>query len=762
MLDSYVNWLIRWRFFVILTTLCFVTAATFGTQYLSFKSDYRMFFSEDNPQLIAFDKLQKTFSKSENILFVIAPQQPEVFTPKVLKAVANLTEMAWQIPFANRVDSITNFQHSEAVDDDLSVHDLVENPETLTASQTLKIKNIALNEPLLVNRLISKDGTTTGINVTVRMPENSQNTNVPLIAEKARKMATHIQSIVPGLDIRITGSVMMDNAFGEASEQDGQVLIPVMISIVVISLWILLRSFTATLLTTVIIAFSIAIALGLAGWLKMALSPTSVASPNIILTLAVADCVHLLSGFYRRARGGIDKKQAIMESFKANFYAVLLTSLTTAIGFLSMNFSDAPPFRDLGNITAIGVFSAYILATTFLISMMTFLPVSQRMSVKKKTCAMEGFVAFLIRRTNSILIVSSLLIASLLTFIPSIELNDEFVKYFDKSIDFRVATDFATDRLTGIYYIDFAVDSGQPSGISKPEYINRLEQFSNWLRAQPEVLHVFSITDIIKRLNKNMHGDDPAFYKLTDNKTLTAQYLFLYEMSLPFGLDLNDRIDIDKSSTRLTATLKNLSSQEVLDLENRSRDWIESNGFDIETTYATGTTIMFAHIGQRNIQTMLIGTVIALLLISLILIIALRSIKIGFISLIPNLVPAAMAFGLWGLLVGQVGLAVSVVAAMTLGIVVDDTVHFLSHYLHAKRTLQQNTETAVHYAFSNVGTALLITSFVLVAGFSVLAFSSFEINASMGALTAIAIVFALVADFLFLPTLLLKVERLKK
>jgi predicted RND superfamily exporter protein len=233
-------------------------------------------------------------------------------------------------------------------------------------------------------------------------------------------------------------------------------------------------------------------------------------------------------------------------------------------------------------------------------------------------------------------------------------------------------------------------------------------------------------------------------------------------MSLPFGLDLNDRIDIDKSSTRLTATLKNLSSQEVLNLETRAQEWIVLNGFNPETTYATGTSIMFAHIGQRNIQTMLLGTVIALSLISLILIITLRSIKIGLISLIPNLVPAAMAFGLWGLVVGQVGLAVSVVAAMTLGIVVDDTVHFLSHYQHARQSLKQSTENAVQYAFSNVGSALLVTSFVLVAGFSVLAFSSFEINASMGALTAIAIVFALIADFLFLPSLLLKVEEFKK
>lgn len=761
MLNSYGNWLIRWRVLVVIITLGVVAVVGSGVQHLNFRSDYRMFFSDDNPQLIAFDKLQNTFSKSDNILFVLAPDQGEVFTPAVLKAVETLTDMAWKIPYAIRVDSITNFQHSEAIEDNLSVRSLVDKAEELSQSEAYLLKNIALNEPLLVNRLISPSGSATGINVTVQIPENEQSKKLPLAVSEARHIVDTIQAILPDADIQLTGSVMMDNAFGEASEQDGQILIPLMITIVVITLWMLLRSFIGMLLTVLVIGFSIVVALGLAGWMNIDLSPTSVAAPNIILTLAVADCVHLLSGFYRRARSGTDKATAIIDSLRGNFKPVLLTSVTTAIGFLSMNSSDAPPFRDLGNITAIGVGAAFLLAITFLPALMSVLPLSKRCPVEKKTDWMHRFTSFLIRRKNGILLNSTVVIVALIAFIPSIELNDEFVKYFDQSIDFRTATDFATDNLTGIYYIDYVVDSGTSAGVSDPIYMTRLDGFARWLRNQPETLHVFSITDIIKRLNRNMHGDDPAYYRLPNNRGLTAQYLFLYEMSLPFGLDLNDRIDVDKSATRLTATLKNLSSRQVLDLEHRAQTWLEQNSFDSKTSYGTGTTIMFAHIGQRNIRAMLTGTVIALLLISFILIIALHSIKIGIISLIPNLVPAAMAFGFWGAVVGQVGLAVSVVAAMTLGIVVDDTVHFLTHYLHGKRKLNLSTHNAVQYAFTNVGVALITTSFVLVAGFSVLAFSSFEINSSMGLLTAIAILFALVADFLFLPSLLLKIEEIK-
>jgi len=169
-------------------------------------------------------------------------------------------------------------------------------------------------------------------------------------------------------------------------------------------------------------------------------------------------------------------------------------------------------------------------------------------------------------------------------------------------------------------------------------------------------------------------------------------------------------------------------------------------------------SIMFGNIGMRNIKSMITGTTLALVLISFILIIAFRSVTIGLVSLIPNLLPAAAAFGVWGLLVGEVGVSLSIVISMTLGIVVDDTIHFLSKYLRARREKNLNAADAIRYAFSTVGTALWVTTIVLIAGFSVLAFSSFKMNAGMGLLTAITIGLALALDFLFLPPFLLKIQ----
>ena len=342
---------------------------------------------------------------------------------------------------------------------------------------------------------------------------------------------------------------------------------------------------------------------------------------------------------------------------------------------------------------------------------------------------------------------------------PLNEFNDEFVKYFDESIQFRLDTDYTTENLTGIYTIQYSLNSGESSGVSDPEFLATLERFAQWFRDQPHVIHVNTITDTLKRLNKNLHDDSPEWYRVPEERELAAQYLLLYEMSLPYGLDLNDQINIDKSATRFIVTTESLSTRKTLEMVESARQWILDNGLHREgDVEGSSPNIMFAHITGRNIRSMLVGTTAALVLISLILIVALRSVKLGLISMVPNLLPAALAFGLWGIVVGQIGLSISVVSAMTLGIIVDDTVHFLSKYTRAYREQGMAAEDAVRYAFSTVGMALWVTSLVLIAGFLVLSQSAFQVNSGMGLLTAIVILFALIADFLFLPPLLIRLS----
>ena len=759
MLDRFFRWIIAHPIRVILISLGLVIAATLGAQNLVFKGDYRVFFSDENPQLTAYESMQKIYSKSDNVAFVISPAGEEVFTSAQLEAVRQLTVDAWQIPYSTRVDSIANYQYTFAEQDDLIVEDLVLEGDSLSAEALERIKRVAMNEPQLVNKLVSPEGHVAVVNVTIQLPGLDPVTEGPEVASKVREMAKTFELNNPGATVYLSGMVMMNVAFTEASMDDNATLVPLMFLVVVLAIGLLLRTITGTISTLVIIIASITATMGLAGWSGLYLTGPSASAPTMILTLAVADCIHILATLFYEMRQGVEKRQALLDSLKLNFKPIFLTSITTAIGFLSMNFSDSPPFHDLGNMVATGVMLAFILSNTLFAALLSLLPLKVKVREQEQSEFMERFAGFVVRQRKVLLPGMAVAIVGISLFAPQNELNDDFVTYFDQSVPFRSATDFMQDNLSGMTTLELSVDSQQASGINNPQYLITLDAFTSWLRDQPETDHVNSLTDTFKRLNKNMHGDDPSWHRLPDSQEMAAQYLLLYEMSLPYGLDLNNQVNVDKSATRIIGTFKNITSQEIIDLEQRIYAWFSHHAIDYSVS-VTSPNLMFSHIGQRNVTSMLVGTVAALLLISVLLGIALRSVRYGVLSLIPNLAPAAVGFGFWALYEGQVGLGMSVVVGMTLGIVVDDTVHFLSKYLHARDEKQLNAEQAVRYAFSSVGRALYITTLVLVAGFMILAQSSFKFNADMGLLTAIIILLALIIDFLFLPTLLIKFDHL--
>ena len=759
MISKYAERIVRWRYPVLFLSVIAVLFLGKGGENLAFSNDYRIFFGKDNPQLQAFENLQNTYTKNDNVMFVVSPKSGDVFQPKVLQALQEITEEAWQTPYSIRVDSITNFQNTESEEDDLIVEDLVLELDSYSEKDLQHRKQVALNEPQLANRIISENALHTGVNVVIQFPGKDLNKETPEVVAFARNLKEKMLKKYPEIEIRLIGMVMMNNAFAEASMKDMQTLVPLSFLMIAFTLILLSRSISATIITIFVIMFSIMAAMGTAGWLGIKLTPPSASAPTIILTLAVADSTHLIVTLFHEMNRGMDKNKALIESLRINFMPIFLTSLTTALGFLTMNFSDSPPFHDLGNIAAMGVAYAFILSITFLPAAISIFPMrNKKVIIGSNT--MDKLGRFVVRKYRPLFWITGLVTVILISFLPRNELNDVFVEYFDETVEFRTDTDFAADNLTGTYFIDYSIPAGNNSSISEPVFLQQVDRFVNWYKTQPGVLHVNTITDTFRRLNKNMHGDNQDYYTLPEERDLAAQYLLLYEMSLPYGLDLNNQINVQKTATRVSVTFDNLSSNEILAIEKKANEWMRNNTPDLVTDGAS-PTVMFAHIGKRNIRSMLIGTTVALILISLILIVALKSFKYGLISFLPNLLPAAAAFGLWGLLVGEVGLSLSVVTAMTLGIVVDDTIHFLSKYLRARREKNLSAKDAVEYAFSNVGVALWVTSAVLVAGFMILSLSSFELNSGMGLMTSIVISLALVICFLLLPPVLIKTEEAK-
>ena len=748
------------RRLVILATLVLVAAASSGIAFLEFSANYRIFFDEDNPQLLALEALENTYGKNENVVFLIVPDDGDATSQSALSAAVWLTDAAWHTPFSRRVDSLANFQHTTADGDDLYVRDLVD-PQELARDETRsRIRSIASSDPRIAGSILARNGDVSVVNVTVELPEEGLLEAVAEVAEFARSVAAQAEDRFPDVDLRIVGTVMINQTFVEASIDSQMIFLPASLLLMALILGVVTRGWAGVAATGTVIVFSILASVGLGAWVGLPFSPPISPAPTIVLMIVVANCVHLLVTVQQRLRAGDTRHEAIVESVRLNLHPVFLASLTTALGFLSMNFSEVPPYRHLGNFVAFGIVASFILSVTFLPALLSLLPIrapKDRRLLRGPTMSIVAEVVLRYRRPllwGWLAVVLAMALA-----IPRNELNDVLVHFFDESVEFRQDTDFMDEHLSGNTLLEYSLEASTEGGVTDPRFLAEVSSFADWYREQPPVRHVAVITDTFRQLNKSMHGDDPAAYRIPESQELTAQYLLLYELSLPQGLNLNNQIDRSRSATRVTISAETLDTREVLELNARAEAWLAENATHVAGVNSTGPAALFAYIGQRNIRAMLIGTMVVLLAISAILLFALRSIRLGLISIVPNVIPAVLGFGVWGLTVGQVGLSLSVVVAMTIGIVVDDTVHFLSKYRRARREYGQDPEEAVHYAFDTAGRALFATTVVLVAGFLIFAFSPFVPTAQVGVLTAMIIAFALVADLTLLPALLTAVDR---
>ena len=758
-LDSFAvalaNIIIKLRWLVVFLAIAGAAFIATGAANLEYSNNYRTFFSKDNPELRNFEEFQATYIKSDNFLFVFAPKDgSEIFTNENLEAIGEFTERAWRLPYATRVDSITNFQYTYANGDELIVEDLVPAPGASSADELARQKENALAEPLLNGQLITADGGVASVNVTLTYPEQSL-AEVPEAVAAARALRADILQSHPQFDIYLSGSSMLNNAFGEAIRSDFSSLIPLMLLVIIVTTIIAVRSVSATFSTLAVVILSTMIAMGWAGFVGIKLAGPSPSATIVILTLAVADAIHILMTMRVSMRAGMAKREAIVESIRVNFLAVSITSVTTIVGFMALNFSDAPPFRDFGNISAVGILAAWMLSLTFLPAVLAIVPIRVRtVESGKQVSALSNVAQFIVAHNRILLAISATATIALIVMIPRIQLSDEFRKYFDERIEFRTDSDALVEHF-GFYAMEFSIKSGEAGGVTDPTYLQKLDDFAGWLRARDDVAHVYSVADIMKRLNKNLNADDPSYYRLPEDRSLAAQYLLLFELSLPYGLDLNDRINIDKSATRLTATLAgDINTVSVRQFLKDTEAWFDENAPEMDSA-ATGPQVMFTFIAQRNVESMVTGTSIAIVAIAFIMMAALRSVPMGLLSMAPNGLPILAAFGVWALLVGTVGFSVAAVASLALGIVIDDTVHFLTKYVRARREKQLSAPDAILYAFDTVGAAIVFNTVILMAGFSVLAFSAFKINAELGLLTTLTIGLALIVDFLLLPGLLL-------
>ena len=728
----------------------------FGLSRLETTRSHEIYFDDNAPELLSFEALQETFVKDENVLIVIKPKIGSVFRKDALTLVSTITEESWEIPYSFRVDSISNFQHSYADMEGIRVESLFVAERDLGRDSDTRIesiKRVALAQPSLRGRLINENGNVTAVNVHISLPGVDTVNETSEVVEGVRALVEKYKNRNPEIEFYLSGRIMMNNAFSEAAILDFKTLFPITLTIMIFGMAVCYRALLAGLIALLSIIASNLIMLGYAGFVGIHISPPTSTAPIIVMIISIANCVHLLHGYFAELENGYDQRKATLNSLISNLSPIFISTLTTVLCFCSLLISNVPPFRELGMLIVVGVTASFVICLIFFAVIFTKFGSKSLKSPMINSNLFRNLVFHIIKRKRALSVAAIVILTISCTGLLRNEMNDVFLHYFDPKIEFRQDSDFVVENLTGLYTLEYPLEVSDGGEITDPDFMRELDALVTWLRGIDSVRHVAVFTDTIKRLNQNFHDDDDSQYMLPTNKKEASQLLLLYELSLPYGLDLNDRINIAKTKTRVTIAIDTLSSVEVQKLETEINKWINSNTRKIATTGATGTTMMFANIGQNNIRSMIFSIAIALVFVSLALIVVFRSVALGLLSLIPNLFPAVIAFGVWGIFVGEVGLALSVVTSMTLGIIIDDTVHLLYSF---KRNVSKCSEAGASIRASQmeVGPAVLTTSIAIISGFAFLSISSFEINASMGLMTAIVIFVALILDMIYLPLLL--------
>lgn len=727
-----------------------------GLPGLGFDSSYRVFFDEDNTNLQDLDRLNAQFNSPDNVGFLVEAKSGDLINEENIQSIEKLVKSSWTLPYSTRVESFINAPYSKPEGNNFYVEDLIPESRPLDQNGINRIKEMLGRDKYVEGRLISPDHKFAIILVSLVFPDGEKQ-DIDGIVSAADEIRNELLSETNGVEIKLFGGAFIDYSTMEASIIDAENLMPLMLGVATLLGYIVLRSIALVIASQIIIFASILSGLGIAGWLGYELNSVSFMAALLILILALADSVHIGSTFLKERQKGLDKYDAVLSSLEKNILAVFLTSLTTAMGFASLNLIDSHAFADLGNVSIFGVAMAFVYSITLFPFLLVLFSKDSVNKGVEHTAVSKWIADTAIEQRKWISLFFFALVLITGPFILQNTFNNDYLEFYDENTELRQAVKMLDRNMPNIRTIDYGFETHQENGINNPEFLAKVDQFSSWYEKQDGVANVYSYLDVIKKLNRDMHAGDPDWYKIPEDSALASQYLLLYEMSLSMGQSLEELMDMDRSALKVTIALEHVDDVQVLALEKKANAWLQQNMPDGEVSVAS-PDLMFAHLSSTIVSSMMNGSFFTVIFVTLTLMLGLKSFRYGLISLIPNLIPAFVVYGVWGLLVKEMNQAVAVTYSVSLGLIVDDTVHILSKYI-SQRRLGVNAEAAIRYTLENTAVALIVTTLMVGTGLFIMTFATFAPNAQIGMIMAPIIVIALLFDLFFLPSLLLFLDR---
>ncbi len=755
-MKKYIDFLDRFKWLIAIAIPILVLGLSMNLKHLEFEGDYRIWFDEDSKILKEYDEFRKVFG-NDTAITVAFRDENGIFNKKALKTIDTITQEMWRMNHIARVDSLTNFQyiHANPEDkDDVLVEDFIQDISGLDKASLNRKKEIALNDRDMVGSFISKDGKTAMIIARLTPKVNDNGDKSFEIMKDTKRILSSLEKET-NYRFWLNGGPPLNTSFVTIAQSDGGTFTPLVIFTVMALLFVLFRRVSGALIPLGVVVLTFLTVLSIQVLLGYKLNNFTANIPVFIVAIGIADAVHVYIVWLMYKREGKSTKEAVFLSMQKNMLPIFLTSLTTAIGFASLGISHVVPVSTLAIATASGAVLAFLISVFWMPSVLLLLKkeIKFQNNEKRETFWKDlEYGKFITSNDKKIVLITGLVFLIISIGLVKLKVDSNTIRYFDKNVEIRKSTDFLQKNLTGPMAYEIVVDSGKKNGIKDPAFLNSVQKFYDKFQAKyPDIRHMTSLMDVIKRFNVVMNEKDGV----PKDQNLIAQYLLLYSLSLPQGMEINDKMDIEQRLLRITAQVNIVDTSKDLEMIDWAQKWWENTPYKATVN---GQTKMFAHMQKDVTDTLIYSMSLAIVLVSIVMFLIFRNLRLIWVFLIPNILPIALVLGVMGWLGINIDLGVAVSGAIILGVAVDDTIHFLVKYFEARKR-DLSIREAFDYVLKYAGKAILFTTIILSASFAVFMGSDFSPNFNFGIVTATALIIAFVVDMLLLPALLSMTEK---
>ncbi len=758
-MDKFVDKIISFRWYIaIIIPLVSVLFAT-QLKYMEFEGSYRIWFDKDSKILKDYDNFRAVFGNDDRIS-VVFKDENGIFNPKALHVIQRITQKLWQTKDIARVDSLINYQyiHSDSeYPDEVIVEDFIEDIDVLSAKQLRQKAEDILDEEMILGRIVSKDLKTTMI--TARMTPKAGDD--PFVSARLKKAVEDILEAEKksGYKFHLVGGPVLNMAFIHLGEYDAKTFTPLVLIIAMVLLWIIFRRPSAMILSISVVVFTFLIVLSIQVLLGYRINNFTANMPVFIVAIGIADAMHLFWIYILARKKGMANNEAIHYSMNKNLLPIFLTSVTTAIGFASLGISHVIPIKTLGIATANASLLAFVLTILFVPAMLSIInpkiKISKKKQEEKKSILAHKFAHFVIKHDTKILLTGTLVSVFIALGLLHVKVDSNTIRYFSEKVPFRQSVHFVQENITGPMSYEIVVDSMIKDGIKEPKFMKTVDIFyKEFYEKYPDMRHISSLMDIVKKFNKVMNNSDT----IPDDKNLIAQYLLLYSLSLPQGMEINDMMDIDERLLRLSASMNIVDTSKDLEMIKWIESWWQNTPYSAKIN---GQTAMFAYMQHDVTATLINSIILAIAAVSFMMLFIFKNLRMIPLFIIPNVLPIVLVVGIMGWLGLSIDIGVAISGAIIIGVAVDDTIHFLVKYRES-RARGESLEQALSYVMHYAGSAIIFTTVVLSSAFMIFMFSDFLPNVNFGIVTSIALVIAVLVDLFMLLAILSKFDNNEK